>query len=284
MSRRHTLTLAYLAHAPQSAARVLQGLPTDDAVAFLETVPARLSAPVVNAMTPWEAAQCLEKLSPARAAAILRGLPFQDSASLLRLVGAAPREAILDELPIQVARRHRSSLRYPRSQVGAWINPDVPVLRPSDSAGTALKHLGGARVTASHVFLESADGRFAGVICTRDLLAHRADRPLGELPIGHIAPLSNRASLAAAAFNSHWDEFLFLPVVGRRDTVLGGLSRAGLRKGIQEQHARDAVEKRTVFGYLLNAFFVAAAGLFRLGAQATEVADHQPGGVVNRGK
>ena len=63
MSKRPTLTLSYLNLAPHAAAEVLQTLPTVDVAAFLDTIPARLAAPVIAEMVPFNAASYLQETS-----------------------------------------------------------------------------------------------------------------------------------------------------------------------------------------------------------------------------
>src|SRR3970282_2690174 len=99
MSNSAKLTLAYLEHAPAAAAKVLHEIGINDASAFLETVPARLAAPVVNNMIPAAGARCLERLAAPQSAAILRNLAYHDGASLLRLVGGGARGSKTPRLP-----------------------------------------------------------------------------------------------------------------------------------------------------------------------------------------
>lgn len=285
MSDGPALTIAYLEHAPRSAGEVLQSLEIHEAAAFLDAVPARLSAPVMNSMIPWTAARCLARLSAPRAAAIVRALSFQDAASLLRLVPEAGRAPIFEELPASLARRFESSLSYPLSQVGAWIDFDVPALRTSDTARDAKRLLHESRVTASHVFVESEeDGTFVGVLSMNDLLRGADDERLARLELARIAPVSNRASLTSVTFDERWDDFLYLPVVGRRRAILGGLSRAALRKGIHEYHTHERRAGTSAMGALLGAFFVCVTGLFHLVVPAGNVERPTATGGSRRGQ
>jgi Mg/Co/Ni transporter MgtE len=264
MSKELKLTLAYLEHAPHSAARDLQSLPTEDAAAFLESAPARLSAPVVNRMIPWGAARCLELLSHAKAASLLRQLNFHDSISLLRLIKPEMHDQILDELPTTLAKRFRNSLRYPLSQVGAWTDPAVPILSTNDTVQDALGFLRDCALT-SHIFLESAEnGMFAGSISVTSLMRSERARQLSQLPVVDIEPLSSRASLTSLAADPRWDEFLFLPVVGRRSNLLGGLSRGALRKGTRDHFLEKHNQVDSLIGYLIGALGVTVAGLFHM--------------------
>jgi Mg/Co/Ni transporter MgtE len=268
MSSTSALTLAYLEQAPAAAAKVMEEIGINDAAAFLETVPARLSAPVVNNMIPATGARCLERLTAPRSAAILRTLPYHDSASMLRLVRVELRDPILAELPTSVAKRLHRSLQYSINAVGAWIDPDVPLLSPQHTVDDALRYLRETRNT-SHIFLESAgDGRFIGAISVNELLHSERSVPLSRLPVDAIAPVSNRAALVTIAFHPAWDDYLILPVVGRRHNLLGGISRTALRRGVHEHHVDAVKAPSSLLGNLFAALVLTFSGIIRIAVQA----------------
>ncbi len=281
MNETPELTLAYLEEAPAAASRVLQEIGVAGAADFLETVPSRLAAPVINSMTPAMGARCLERLSAPRSASILRNLPYHDSASILRLVRVEMRGGILGELPSSVAKRLHRSLEYSISAVGAWIDPDVPLLSLEDTVEDALRLLRDSR-TSSHVFLESAsNGKYAGLIGINELMRSTPATVLNRLPIEEIAPISNRAALAAVALNPSWDDHLMLPVVGRRLNVLGGLSRTALRRGFREYHEVER-RPRSMLDQLVAALLLTISALLRLafqfGAGAPRANEDKPSG------
>jgi Mg/Co/Ni transporter MgtE len=278
MSRRPTLTLSYLNLAPRAAAEVLQALPPDDVAAFLDAVPARLAAPVIAEMVPFNAARCLEATSATQTANILRALPFVDSTSLFRLIDPANHETILDQLSTSLAKRLRSSQRYPRDQVGAWTDASVPILRTTDSVADARRVIGQSPVAASHIFLaSSADQTFAGALTVQDLLRSENHAELGQLTAVDIKPITNRTSLSAVAFDPGWDTCLFLPVVGRRGTVLGGLSRSAMRKAMHAQHVRTEQHLPAPVLQMLSALAATVQGLITLAVGGDATATRRPG-------
>jgi Mg/Co/Ni transporter MgtE len=264
MSKRNRLTLAFLEHAPDAAARVMQDLPIEEVASFVDSVPARHSASVLNSMVPWQAARCLELVSPSQAASILRRLPFTDAIGLARLIRAESVEPIIGELPSAYGRRLRGSLRYPLYQVGAWTDPDVPRLRPGDTVKDALRLLR-AIEQVSHVFLESEDdGKFLGAIRVREILKAEPSMQLQQLHRDTLEPISNLAPISSIGFDERWDDSLSLPVVGRRGNLLGGLSRHGLRRGMHEHHAASQPGSRAVAEYLLPALLVVCIEILNL--------------------
>jgi Mg/Co/Ni transporter MgtE len=264
MKARSKLTLAFLQYDPASAARVLQELDLAILAGFLDTVPARLAAPVLNNMIPFAAARCLARLAPHRSAAILRQLAPHDRTSLARLLTVEARTAILEELPEKIKTRIVSALRYPVDSVGAWIDPRVPVLRTDNDVGDALKFLVDSPAIG-HIFLASAEqGLFVGAVALVTLVASARNVRLGDLAIVRVEPLSNRATLASVQQNVGWDDFLMLPVTGRRGTVLGALSRQALRAGLHQRHKRVSAHHKPMVVELSNALLASGAGLARL--------------------
>lgn len=259
------LTLAFLERRPESAAPVLAELEPSDAAAFLESVPGRLAAPVLVQMVPWSAARCLELLSPGRAARTLQRMAYLDAASLLRLVEEERFEAILGQMTDDLARSFRNSLRYPKGTVGAWMDYTVPTFAVDAPAADALKY---ARQhhnrVDSHIFVEDA-GAFAGAVGIADLLRCDRKASLAEIMDRTVQPLSNRAMLATVAAMPDWDRLSMLPVVGRRQNVLGGLTRSGLRKGLSEdQIVRPTDSSGAMLSHVFGSLLVSAVGLLQV--------------------
>lgn len=275
------LTLAFLDRAPEAAAAELQRLPLPESCALLESVPVRLSAPLLVKMIPWNAARLLEAISPSRAAALLRQLGFLDAVSLTRLVSVDRRDGIIGGLPIKLNRRLTRALRYPPYQVGAWVDSEVPTLSIDDTAEDALQMLRSA-ASASHVFLEAErHGEFIGAVSTREILRADPSTRLSQLKHARVEPVSNRATLSSVAFDERWDDLLHLPVVGRRGNLLGGLTRRALRQGIHEQHPVSKDRSASWFRELVASYGVTAIGLARMISSSVSVYRESAGGSVN---
>ncbi len=282
MIKQPNLTLAYLTHAPRSAAQVLQQVESAEAAAFLGQVPVRLTAPLLAEMSPWSGARIVADMPIDQAVGVLAALDFDDCLALVRLIADERQTVLLDQLPTRLGRRLRHALNYPAGSVGAWIDPQVPAFPEQTTVQAALGHVAAA-AAASHVFVQADnDGRFLGAIAITQLIGVDSELPLARLPLQSVQPLSSRATLASVLSRREWDQFLVLPVVGRSTSMVGGLSRSSLRRGLNERRESANSVQASMLGQMVSALAISSAGLFQALVQGTtmdnqETSDDQRG-------
>jgi Mg/Co/Ni transporter MgtE len=266
MTSEPNLTLAFLESQPRSAAEAIEGIDREDAAAFLETVPGRIAGPVIGSMAPWLAAEIVELLPPAAAAGLIRNMAYQDAAGVLRLLDKDELAAVLDQLPKGINRNFRKSLNYPTGTVGAWVEHAVTTFGADDTVGDGLKFVRQRRrQVGSHLFVVDDENSFLGAVRVGDLLATSAKAPLREAMKSSVQPLSNRALLRSIGAAPEWDEYLMLPVVGRKGNVVGGLTRMGLRRGLAADRTTvTSFVSGGLWTHLLSNYLITCAGLMQL--------------------
>ncbi len=263
------LTLAYLRERPESAARALEGLTSEDAAGIMLRAPSRIAGPVLAAMTTLYAARCIAQLPAQVAAAHCDELPWSDSAGLLRTLDGSAREALLAALPGGKARRLRRSLAYADDAIGAWVEPDaaaMPTDRTVADAGRLLAGMNG--YAESHLLLTDAAQRYAGAVTLGRLLSSVPGAPLETLAARDLLPLRDSASIGSALGAGDWERSTILPVVNHRGELLGGLNRRTLSRALQDMAARDRGESPSLFVHLLKAYLASGEGLLQLLLQA----------------
>ncbi len=268
MTNHSSLTTAFLEGQPKSAARELEDLDHGDAAALIETIPARLSAPVLGFMAPWAAARCVEALSVEKAATIVAAMAYRDATSVLRLVERDHLDRLLDAVKQDLAKDFRNSLTYPNGTVGAWMDITVPDFSDVTDVGDAIRYIKkrGSR-SGSHIFVTDSSGAYIGLVSISTLLRSSASTSLSEILDPAVKPLSNRATLVSVATIPSWDEHPLLPVVGRRGNVLGGLSRSMLRKGMSEvPRVSTSFAFSSLWVHLFMSFLLVASNLLRVAA------------------
>lgn len=267
MAKSHLLTIAYLERLPESSAKVIAGMRSQDAAALFETIPTRIVTPVVEKMEKWPAALCLQHLSTEQVAAILSNVPYQDATVLLRLTPAERRGAILEELPSHLARDLQESLRYPRNTVGAWMDLSVPSLSLNATVKDALVVVRAAqRPVGESIFVVDEGQHLKGVVRAETLLRHSTGTQLADIIQTGLKPLFARMLLREAVSVAAWDDFLRLPVAGRHGQLLGTLSRHDMKKGLTTIAVRSGAPETgsSIWAQVGESFVVSVAGLVHL--------------------
>lgn len=272
------LALAYLRERPESAARTLEELASEDAAGILLSAPARIAAPVLAAMTTHYAARCMAQMPADAAAARCEELSWSDAAGVLRAMEVTARDALLAELPERKARRFRRSLEYGESTIGAWLELDTAAMLEDRSVAEALRLLTDVtNYPESHLLLTDANQRYVGAVSLGNLLSSSLAAPLETLAAKDLHALRDTASLDSAVAARDWERSTILPVVNHRGELLGGLTRRTLRRALQSTTERSHEGPSSLFTQLLKAYLSSGEGLLRLLLQAPRPRTHLQG-------
>lgn len=238
MSESHTpgwfLASAYANAEPEAAARALEELPSEGAALFLAALDADPAARLVEQMSPGPAARRLSAMEPEAAAAILMELDSRGCVEVLRICSGESRQALLARLPARRVQHFRRAIEYTLDTVGAWIDYDVAALPGTRSVGEALQLLRRRRREDDGlVFVLRGAALYAGVVTISTLLHTPADTPLSRVADRRVRALSDAADVDEIEALDDWDLCAMLPVTAPDGSLLGGLSRAGLRRALR---------------------------------------------------
>tara|TARA_R110000787_G_scaffold78941_4_gene172415 strand:+ start:1047 stop:1898 length:852 start_codon:yes stop_codon:yes gene_type:complete len=260
------LATEFLLRQPEAAARALEETPSAEAALLLTLLTARQVAPVITHMSPGAAARRLSAMEPAKSAAILTELDGRESGAILRICNAETRRAILRKMPIRRVRHFKRSLAYTLDTVGAWIDYDVAALPATQTAGDALELLqrrGNAK--DSQVFALRSGRSYAGIVSINALLQANADTPLNDIADRSVRALSDSVDVDDIGNLDDWDHCNLLPVTGPDGSLLGGLSRAGLRRALSTAFPELAHEEPdSLIAHLFVAYLRTGSELIRL--------------------
>lgn len=241
---------------PGDAARLLERLAGAQVAALLEVMPAVATAPVIGAMVPTMASQCLQRLAPDSAAAALVELPAGYAAMLLRRLDPASTSAILAAMPENEARLLSTILNYPPGCAGSMMESRVFAATESLRAGDALAAL--RRFPSpldDDVFVVDREHRLVGIVRLRDLLSARRDEPLTTVMSRDVSRVSATAPRAAVLNHPGWRHLHTLPVVDAANVLIGAVAHGTVRAIFEEDALRrpsraDAVTTAFALGEL----------------------------------
>ncbi len=265
MADAEILTHAYLDAHPADAARVLEQLSAGEAAALLEQVPARLGAPVLAAMLPSTAGQCLREAEPARAAMLLAATNVPAAASILRYVPERQRMAFLEMLPTAHALACRALLGFPEDAVGACVNPQIVALAPDVRARDALETIRARKgAAAGPVYVVDAQRRPVGQVEVATLLRAGEHERLDQLTFPVTPPLAALMSIAGALRDPVWQDADVVPVTDRGDGLVGVVQRRDLLRAAQARRTPNEPAEQTLTGLLAAGYWQTVSGLLEV--------------------
>jgi magnesium transporter len=247
VSGREQLADAYLRLHPESAARLLESLPADQANAVLSAVDTATAAPVLSQMLPTHAARCLEHQQPHDAALLLEKLVSQQSVAVLRHMPATLREAVLDCMGPQWLMVFKLLLSYPTNTVGAWVEPRVLTLPDDCNAGEARERIARSdQVNQARIYVLDRSRRLRGAVRGLALLQVPNRKTLASI-LEPADALWARDLLVTAQESAIWERHTEAPVVNRDEEFIGVISYADLRRAHRQSlHGGGAGAEREI--------------------------------------
>ncbi len=234
MNGRARLVDAYLRLHAESAARLLEAMPIEQANEVLAAVDATTAAPVVGRMLPTHAARCVEQQPPADSAVLLEHLGSQEAVAVLRHLSNELREAVLENLGPQWVVAFRLLLSYPTNTVGAWVEPRVLTLPDDCTAGEARDRVArGQQAVQARIYVLDRARRLRGAVPGVALLQVPNRKAIASI-LEPADPLWAREPLATAQEHEIWEKHTEAPVINRDEEFIGIISYADLRRAFRQ--------------------------------------------------
>ena len=267
MSGREQLADAYLRLHPESAARLLESLPVDQANAVLSAVDTATAAPVVSQMLPTHAARCLEQQQPHDSALLLEKLGSQESVAVLRHMPATLRESVLDCMGPQWLMAFKLLLSYPTNTVGAWVEPRVLTLPDDCNAGEARERIARSdQVNQARIYVLDRSRRLRGAVRGLALLQVPHRKALASI-LEPADALWARDLLVTAQESAIWERHTEAPVVNRDEEFIGVISYADLRRAHRQNLHGSGVGNEREIAEVTELIAISAGSLWKsLGA------------------
>lgn len=260
-----TLTLAYIDTHPGSAAADLAALPAKEAAAFLASIPLRHVTRVIGFASSWAGAGMVQHLPVDTAAGVLRETAYAKAVEILRLMAPDIRETIVKATPRRLQRNFARSLSYPADTVGAAMTIETFAVRPDRLVTDVLSELrSNRRVEGDVVYVVSDAHALLGAADALDLIRAQTGAVMADVMTTDLVSLSARARLASIAGHEAWDVHSHLPVLSRRNHLVGHLSRREVSRRLDTLAPHDSGPGETLLGAIAGAFAHTGAEVARL--------------------
>lgn len=233
MDSRKELALEYLTRRPDAAARVLEQQALEQSVTLLVELPVRVVAPVIKAMLPHYAIQCLAQFNIEHAAGLIQQLATHRGASLLRGLSQKHRDALLAQLSQMKASSLRFLLTQGNNVVGGWLDQHAFTLPPEISVAEARQRLQRwESIDAQRLFVVGEEIYLHGAVSMSRLLQAGDQQRVKDL-VAPVKALRMRDSLYVAEQHTDWFDHIEMPVIGRHNEYAGIITYRVLNRGLK---------------------------------------------------
>ncbi len=212
--------------------RLLAALPKERAASVLEYVDEELRAKVLEEMSPEQAAELVSAMTPDERADVLEELDEEHAGE------------IVEEMPAEERRVTQQLLRYDPDTAGGLMTTEFVSEPASASVEDTLRKVriiarSGKREAMSAIYTTDGEGRLAGVLSLRELLAAPEGARLADVAwteVQSVSPFADREEVARVISNY---DLLLVPVVSESNHIIGVITVDDVIDAIQEEQTED---------------------------------------------
>lgn len=271
MTKPLAVTLAYIDAQPASAAADLSRLSPIEAGKLIDSIPIRYAVRVLGFASSWSCSRILTGRTSTKTTNVLRELPFAKAVEILRLMESETREKVLKALPRRLKRNFEISLSYPDDTVGASMTIETLAFQPEQRVQDVLAEIrSNSHVQSDLIFVVSQEYELLGIVDPLTMLRSTDHQRLEDIMRNDLQSLSARSRLASITDNSTWDKFTLLPVLSRRNHLVGALSKTVVTEKLDIGTRHEPTISPSMTAEIAGAFIHTVAEL------ATLLADGKP--------
>jgi magnesium transporter len=179
---------------------------------------------LLQSRAPHEAADVLQKVTPANAVSALDLLNPMVAQQILKEIDDKQRCEILAAAPVEKARQWMGNQAYPEDSVGWLMEPPIGVFRPQMTVAETVEGL--RRLTQKAVitygYVTDDQNRLLGILVMRDLLLARPEQRLSEIihkeSVFSLQPHLELTAAMRSTVNRHYPVY---PVCDPEGRLLG---------------------------------------------------------------
>jgi magnesium transporter len=229
---------------PADLADVAEAMPFEEIPRFLRTLPKDRAAAVLEYIDEEVRAELLEAMSPEQAAELVSAMTPDERADVLEELDEEHAEDIVEEMPAEARRETEQLRRYEPDTAGGLMTTEFVSEPASTSVEEALRRVrviarSGRREAMHAIYTTEADGRLAGVLSLRELLAAPEGAKLSDVAwseVQSVSPFADREEVARVITNY---DLVVVPVVSESHHLMGVITVDDVIDAIQEEQTED---------------------------------------------
>jgi magnesium transporter len=229
---------------PADLADVAEAMEIEQIPVFLAALPRDRAAEVLEYLDEEVRAEVLEAMSPEQAAVFVSAMTPDERADVLEELDEETADDIVEEMP-EYARRETEALRrYDPDTAGGLMTTEFVSESANTTVEEALRKVrviarSGKREAIFAIYTTDAEGRLAGVLSLRELLAAPEGALLHDVAwteVQSVGPGADREEVAGVISNY---DLVVVPVVSESHHVMGVITVDDVIDAIQEEQTED---------------------------------------------
>ena len=229
---------------PADLADVAEAMPIEQIPLFLAALPQDRAAAVLEYLDEELRAEVLEAMSPETAAALVSAMTPDERADVLEELDEDRAEEIVDEMPEQKRRETQALRLFDPDTAGGLMTTEFVSEAASTTVEEALRKVrviarSGKREAIHAIYTTDVEGRLAGVLSLRELLAAPEGARLSDVAwteVQSVKPNADREEVARVIANY---DLVVVPVVSESNHVMGVITVDDVIDAIQEEQTED---------------------------------------------
>ena len=229
---------------PADLADVAEAMPIEQIPLFLAALPQDRAAAVLEYLDEELRAEVLEAMSPETAAALVSAMTPDERADVLEELDEDRADEIVDEMPEQKRRETQALRLFDPDTAGGLMTTEFVSEAASTTVEEALRKVrviarSGKREAIHAIYTTDVEGRLAGVLSLRELLAAPEGARLSDVAwteVQSVKPNADREEVARIIANY---DLVVVPVVSESNHVMGVITVDDVIDAIQEEQTED---------------------------------------------
>ncbi|MFL5606652.1 MAG: magnesium transporter [Gemmatimonadaceae bacterium] len=229
---------------PADLADVAEAMPLEQIPVFLASLPTDRAASVLEYLDEEVRAQVLEAMSPEQAAELVSAMTPDERADVLEEIDEEHADEIVEEMPPEERRVTEQLRRYDPDTAGGLMTTEFVSEPATTTVEEALRKVrviarSGRREAMHAIYTTDSDGRLAGVLSLRELLAAPEGALLADVAwseVQSVSPFADREEVTRVISNY---DLVVVPVVSESNHMIGVITVDDVIDAIQEEQTED---------------------------------------------
>ena len=229
---------------PADLAAVAELIPREQVKALLAALPRERAADVLEYLDEELRVGVLEEIPTDQAAALVSQMTPDDRTDVLEEIDEDVAEEIVSELPAEARAETERLLQFPPDTAGGLMTTEfvsVSADMQVDAALEAVRTLArsGRKEATYAIYATDNEGRLAGVLSLRELLAAMPGAKIGDVAwteVVSVSPYADRQELARLTANY---DLIAVPVVSESNHIMGVVTVDDVIDAIEEVQTED---------------------------------------------